>query len=545
MASLIFKTNPRTYMITKKLTTIGSSRNVDISVQSKDNDLLCYIEKGIDDVYTIESIKGTGIQVNGKFTKRSKLKFGDLLELGHELAVFLDTDEITQTGKEDTPFKDIDLLSENKELKEVSKLILNNLMDKVHAEKGMVLLIENGEPIILVGAEKDGMDFLTGFSETIIKTVLLDKRPIISNNVLNDNRFTPTRSIIALKIIATVVVPIIRDDITYGVVYLWNSDPKNMFSDETLAIVKFYAWILSILIENEKLKYGIHTTMKRFRINQQIRVWHNLISMNRVMIQVFEQCDKLINVKSNVVFYGESGTGKKSLVRAIYEASSNNADMYMIKLKDKPAEVILDELSILNSMNNTYNKFLFIAIDGLEYMPEELQQTLNAIIDKLNYARWFFLMEKHPDEVSSLNKRIRSRLGEIIIRLPSLRERQEDIVPLAERFLDQFSTMYSKEIKGFTQKAIQTLQGYKWIGNIEELKNVVKKAVMETDSDFVEYDSLEIVPQDINFTPLAKAKSDFMKRYIKAALESTNGDKLKAARMLKISQRTIYKYIDD
>ncbi len=412
----------------------------------------------------------------------------------------------------------------------------------------MILLIEDGEPVILVGAEKDGMDFLTEFSETIIKTVLLEKKPILSNNVLQDNRFLPTQSIIALKIIATVVVPIMRNDVIYGVVYLWNSNPQHVFSDNTLNVVKFYAWILSVLIENERLRYSMHTTMKRFKVDQKLKVRHNLISTTPEMINIFEQCEKLANTGSDIVFYGEDGTGKKSLAKAIHEMSTHDTVMYMLKVRNKPENVLFDELSAylnLQRIGDTQNRIIFV-VDGIDYLHEGLYSAMINLIDSYKNARWIFLMTTHPDdETKPLDKRIRTRLGEVIIRLPPLRERPDDIMPLAAKFLEEFSNVYSKEIKGFTQKAEQVLHNHRWNGNIEELKNVIKKAVMETDTDFIEYNALEIVPETANLTPLAKAKSDFMKRYIKAALEVTNGDKIKAAKLLKISYRTIYKYLEE
>jgi hypothetical protein len=548
MARLIFKNHNHAFILTKKITTLSTSVDADIGLTGK-NDSLCYIEKTDDDSYRLETIKGKGIKVNGKFVKHYKLEFGDLIETGSDAAVFLDTNEYEERSEESKPSKDINLLFENNKLKNISRIILNKLMDETHAEKGMVLLLEGGEPSILVGGEKDGMDFLSGFSETIIKTVLLEKKPIISNNVLTDERFLPSKSIVALRIMATIVVPILRSDTIYGVVYLWNSNTTNLFSDITLTITKFYAWIFFILIENEKLKQGINTTMKRVQINQKLMVWHNLISLNPEMKHIFEQCDKLARTQSNIVFYGEQGTGKKSFVKALHEISNPGGYLYMLKVKNKTTDVLSDELSLLSGMDLREKESggkVFIVVDGLGYLPEELYSAMIAIFDTFHDARWMFLMERNPDaEESPLDKRLRTRLGEIIIRVPALRERSEDIDPLAARFLDEFCGAYAKDIKGFTEKAERILHSYKWNGNVAELRNVIKKAVINADSDMLGSDSLEIESSDAGLTPLGKAKEDFMKRYIKMALEITNGDKIKAASMLKVSHRTIYKYLED
>ena len=92
---------------------------------------------------------------------------------------------------------------------------------------------------------------------------------------------------------------------------------------------------------------------------------------------------------------------------------------------------------------------------------------------------------------------------------------------------------------------MKILRSHRWNGNVAELRDVIKKAVMNSDSDTLESDSLELESPDAKLTPLGKAKGEFMKRYIKMALEITNGDKIKAASMLRVSHRTIYKYLED
>ncbi len=548
MARLIFKNSSRIFMLTKKLTTLSASLDADIRLADK-NDALCYIEKMDDDSFRVETIKGKGIEVNGKFVKHGKLKFGDLIETGEDTAVFLDEHEHEQKPMESKSYKNIEYINDNNELKSISRIILNQLMDETFAEKGMVLLLEDGEPTILVGAEKDGMEFLSGFSETIIKTVLLDKKPLLSNNVLTDERFSPSKSIAALKILATIVVPILRNKTLYGVVYLWNSNASRPFSNSTLAITGFYAWIFSLLVENEKLKQGMQTTLQRAKTNQRLAEWHHLISLNPEMIHIFEQCDKLAVTGSNIVFYGEEGTGKKSLAKTIHDISDPRAALVLLKLKNKTTDVLSDELSLLSGMDSVAkggSGKIFIIVDGLEYLPEELYSAMIANIDKFHSARWMFLMERNPDAGETpLDERLKTRLGEIIIRVPALRERSEDIEPLAARFLDEFCTAYSKGIRGFTEKTIKTLRSHRWNGNVAELRDVIKKAVMNSDSDTLESDSLGLESPDAKLTPLGKAKGEFMKRYIKMALEITNGDKIKAASMLRVSHRTIYKYLED
>ncbi len=546
MARLIFKESPHTYFITKRLTILSASSDADIHLSGA-ADTLSFIEKKSDTFY-METIKGKGIIVNNKLVRRHKLEFGDIINTGDDLAVFLNVDIHDLPPPEPGISENINSLLESDEFKDIAGAIIEKLMAETYAEKGMVLLLEDGEPSILVGAEKDSMDLIGGFSETIIRTVLLDKKPLISNNVLSDERFSPSKSITALKIMATMVIPILRHQTVYGFVYLWNSSIIHPFSDAALISGKFYARILSMLIENERLKSGINTTLKRVKTNRHVKTWYGFESAHPAMIAVFDQCEKIARTNSNVVFCGEQGTGRKALAKIIHQISHPDGYLYTLKIKDKSPEILLDELSMLflsDSAAKAKNGDGTIIIDGLDCIPENLQSVVAGIIDKNPDARWIFLMTGNPDEIEHpFDKRLRARLGEIIVHVPSLRDRGADTSLFAAGFLYEFCAAYSKDIKGFTGKAEKLINSYKWNGNVAELKDVIKKAVIEAESDMIEADLLDIKHPEDQLTPLGKAKEEFMKRYIKMALAATDGNKIKTANMLKVSYRTIYKYLE-
>ncbi len=548
MALLLYKQSARTLPLEKRLTTLSASADADIALPDT-NDSVCYIEKKQDGSCQLETIKGKGATINGRSVKHTKLAFGDLIETRDGITVFLDIDGYESKKEEDKPFEELNLLLNISDLKSISKIVLGKLISETHAEKGIVLLLEDGEPSLLVGAEKDGMEFLSGFSETIIKTVLLDKKPLLSNNVLTDQRFTPSKSIVALKIMATIAVPILRGDTLYGVLYLWNSGPGYAFSEGTLGSAGFYAWIFSLLIENNRLRQGVPANMKRAVTGRQPAEWHGLVSLNPDMISLFEQCNKLALTTSPIVLYGEEGTGKKSLARALHETASPGAPLHMLRLKHKTADVLSDEFSLLATMdfNSTgRRKPATIVVDGLDHLPRDAYAAITALIDKFSSSRWIFCMEQHPDsETIRFDERLRARLGEIIIRVPPLRERTEDIDPLASRFLDEFTRTYGKNIQGITAKTAGALHMAPWKGNVAQLKDALQKAVIAADSDMLEADFLDREPAETGLTPLGKAKEDFMRRYVRMALEMTGGDKIKAADMLRVSHRTIYKYLEE
>jgi two-component system response regulator HydG len=142
------------------------------------------------------------------------------------------------------------------------------------------------------------------------------------------------------------------------------------------------------------------------------------------------------------------------------------------------------------------------------------------------------------------------RLNVINIHLPPLRERKSDIPLLAMHFLKKYADKNRKDIRGFSEDAMQALISYDWAGNVRELENAVERAVVFTNTDTV---PLSVLPQflphfaksphSLTFrigTPLSELES----QAIEIALAHTRGDKALAARLLGVSQRTIYRHLD-
>ena len=142
------------------------------------------------------------------------------------------------------------------------------------------------------------------------------------------------------------------------------------------------------------------------------------------------------------------------------------------------------------------------------------------------------------------------RLNVINIHLPPLRERKGDIPLLAMHFLKKYADKNQKDIRGFSEDAMQALTSYDWAGNVRELENAVERAVVFTNRDTV---PLSVLPQ---FLPgfaefrhsltfrIGMPLSELESQAIEIALAHTRGDKTLAARLLGVSPRTIYRHLD-
>jgi DNA-binding NtrC family response regulator len=140
------------------------------------------------------------------------------------------------------------------------------------------------------------------------------------------------------------------------------------------------------------------------------------------------------------------------------------------------------------------------------------------------------------------------RLKVITIRLPPLRERKEDILPLAEHFLEKYRPPLGKEIRGMSPEASRYLLEYAWPGNVRELEAAIQRAVTLTKRDVLSLEDLS--PDELpatspggetSFHFLNEAVRETERRYLREVLQSVGGQRMRAAQILGISRKTLWK----
>jgi len=137
------------------------------------------------------------------------------------------------------------------------------------------------------------------------------------------------------------------------------------------------------------------------------------------------------------------------------------------------------------------------------------------------------------------------RISQFTIHLPPLRERREDIEPLAEAFLKFFAAMAGKNITGFTPRAMERLINYDWPGNVRQLQNEVQRAVLLCEGTEIDVNDLSIpaVSEGGQAQPQLSLLETMERNAIIQVLKETGGNKLEAARRLGIGRQTLYNKI--
>ncbi len=281
--------------------------------------------------------------------------------------------------------------------------------------------------------------------------------------------------------------------------------------------------------------------------------------------------DLVAPTNMSVLIMGESGTGKEQIAKSIHEKSKRNAAPFVaVDCGAIPRELASSEFfghvkgSFTGAVTNKTGHFeaanggtLFL--DEIGNLNYELQvQLLRALQERKVkpvgsneeiHVNIRVIAATNEDLFEAVKKGdfredLYHRLNEFSIKVPPLKDRKEDLMVFANYFLDSANEELEKDISGFSEKTITAFKNYNWPGNLRELKNVVKRAVLLSEGDYISSSCLpsEVVsakekPEEQDYS-LFKNKNE--QEMILDALEKTHGNKSKAAKLLSIDRKTLY-----
>jgi DNA-binding NtrC family response regulator len=275
-----------------------------------------------------------------------------------------------------------------------------------------------------------------------------------------------------------------------------------------------------------------------------------------------------------ILVCGESGTGKEVIADLIHAMSSRSrGKIIKINCAALPRELIESELfgSVKGAYTGAHSdrEGLFrqaeggtLFLDEISEMPIDTQSKLLRVLQdqkvrpvggKTDYqtnCRLVAATNRNPEEAirdGKLREDLYYRISAISVNLPALRERRDDIMPLASAFLKRFSGQADRVVRGFTQSAVDRLTGFEWPGNVRQLQNEIQRAVLLCEGEMIDGADLSITrtrpesteSQDTNFTLLEGVE----RNAIVQMLKETNGNKLEAAKRLGIGRQTLYNKI--
>ncbi|MGQ9618705.1 MAG: sigma-54-dependent transcriptional regulator [Candidatus Aminicenantia bacterium] len=323
-------------------------------------------------------------------------------------------------------------------------------------------------------------------------------------------------------------------------------------------IIKKMIEHLSLTEENIQLRREIE---RRFS-------FHNIIGKSPKIQRVFELIETVSKANTTVLIQGETGTGKELVAKAIHYASDRkNNPFVIVSCANIPESLLESELfghekgSFTGAIATKKGKFEIahkgtLFLDEVGELPFQLQAHLLRVLQEKEFTRigGNEVIKVDVRVVSATNRNLWTevregrfredlfyRLNVITIEIPSLRERREDIMLLANHFLKKYSEENKKEIKGFTKRTTDFLMSYEWPGNVRELENFIEHAVVVCPKDLIDFEDLPLYSvKRYSYGNSLKSLKDVEREHIENVLRETEWNMSKTASILGISRVTLY-----
>lgn len=321
----------------------------------------------------------------------------------------------------------------------------------------------------------------------------------------------------------------------------------------------------------------------------KLYTFHNIKSRAKKMREIFDLVKKVADTDVTVLIRGETGTGKELIAKAIHFNSPRRDKAFIVA----NCSAIPDQL--FESELFGYVKGAFTGADKDRKGRAEEADGGTLFLDEIAYIPYSaqtkllrFLQDKSFDRVggsetmtadvriiAATNQSLEDMIAEGTFRedvfyrlnifpisLPPLRERLEDIPLLAEHFIEKYSSSFGKNVKQISSSVLSSMMNYSWNGNIRELENIIKRAIIKTEGECITDIDLpentlhhnENVPPDIttaidNNIPFKKymksIAADAEMKYLITALKAHKGNVNQAARMMQVDRKTIYRKLSD
>ncbi|MHB1247153.1 MAG: PEP-CTERM-box response regulator transcription factor [Sulfuriferula sp.] len=362
------------------------------------------------------------------------------------------------------------------------------------------------------------------------------------------------------------------------IVVTGNQDRANAVKAISLGAYDFYhkpfdPQILDMIIARAFRVHGLEQENRALQQQWPGEVMHGIITSAPSMVQVCRTVEKVAPSDATVLLLGDSGTGKELLARALHQLSNRAGERFVaINCAAIPEALLESELfgyekgAFTGAAKQTIGKIEYASkgtlfLDEIGDLPQSLQAKLlrflqERVIERLGGrgeipvdVRVIGATHQNLENLiqsGSFRQDLYYRLSEISVLIPPLRDRQGDAALLAHAFLEKFSAQQNRVLKGFTADAIETIETYPWPGNVREMENVIKRAVIMAEGTKITAHDLGLNTTNTESEPLnlRQVREEADRRAVIRALGRTNGNIVQAAELLGVSRPTLYDLIN-
>jgi transcriptional regulator with GAF, ATPase, and Fis domain len=514
----------------------------------------------------------------------------------HAVATSEETSQTTELGGHEIAgvrklFAFSERLIKIKNLDDLLAAMLDDVIELTHAQKGFLLLLDaafEGRPDAGEAAppaerrwavraarnvDKTAIaDAQGGISDSIVQRVVQTGQPLIVSDALADTTFGKSESVIALQIQSVMCAPLVAQGQAIGALYVGNDKIKQLFRRPQLDLLSIFASQASLILQNAMLLNALREDKRKLEGELLDKRFGEIVGACPSMREVFRKLEKVAATDISVLITGETGTGKELVAREVHRRSARVAGPFVtINCGAIPENLIESELfghvkgAFTGAVMDRPGKF-HIANGGTLFLDEIGELPLNLQVKLLRVLQERVVMRvgsSKPEKVDirvcaatnrDLEQMVREggfredlyyRLNVVNLWLPPLRERGDDVLIIAKMLLSKYAEEFQSPVRGYSPAAIAAVKKYSWPGNIRQLQNRIKKALVLCDSTLLSPEDLDLgTSAEIGIMPLEKAKEEFQRRYVLEVLERNNGNRTQTARDLGVDPRTIFRYLE-
>ncbi|BBO26683.1 MAG: PEP-CTERM-box response regulator transcription factor [Pseudomonadota bacterium] len=365
---------------------------------------------------------------------------------------------------------------------------------------------------------------------------------------------------------------------TKVIVVTGNNDKENALRAIDLGAYDFY----QKPIDSDTIKLLVNRALNLSKLEDENRIlaktrpsMGRIIGNSEAIQLVMRKAEKIAGTDISTLLLGESGTGKEVFARSIHEHSPRKDKPFVaINCASIPENLLESELfgyekgaftgankTTMGKIETAQGGTLFL--DEIGDMPIGLQAKMlrflqERVIERVGGRNEIpvdirVICATHRDlqtmvAEESFREDLFYRIGEIPINIPPLRDREQDIVLLARTFLNQYREEFNAKAKSFSDGAIKALLAHKWPGNIRELQNKLKSAVIMAEGTVVQAEDLGLIAPTEDFESdtlnLREVREQAESRAIRKAYQRADKNMSKTAELLGVTRPTLYSLID-
>lgn len=411
-------------------------------------------------------------------------------------------------------------------------------------------------------------------SETRISAWVLENQEVVMRGDLKrEQQSTGEKRLVAEGIQSYCVVPLVAMGKSIGTFAVWSQTP-NRYTESDAELLREVANQIALAVANMKSYEEIAALKARLEkenvyLQEEIRTEHNfeeIVGDSPPLLELLRRVDQVAPTDSSVLIYGETGTGKELIARAIHDRSNRkNRPLVKVNCSAISAGLVESELfghakgAFTGAFERRIGRFELadggtIFLDEVGELPLDTQVKLLRVLQEREFEPVGSNRSVHVDVriICATNRKLEEsisagtfrsdlyyRLNVFPLEVPPLRERRSDIEQLAKFFVSRYARSLGKRITGISEEATHKLLSYSWPGNIRELQNVIERALILANGPVLDLENgltnlPEVpVPREApleveEIFPLAdqastKTLHEVEREHIQAVLQQTNG----------------------